>query len=610
MANTIIKDNKLFINSNYIKVYPSAYRAAQNATTDGSTVAEGSVNIFDIESNLNTEYNLTHNGGFAGIPAYVVSQTEFKKLTVVIEGYRFEINLEAVNNNILSTVDFVNTLFGTITDTKYRTLNIVLKQSALISNTNTWILKNNFDATSSILDSAGSDESYYFGGCYFTENNNVTENYRVVTENEITFSFDIFRGTELIQNNTIPNIQKFGNTTSSKNKENIKLFLLGTESQADRLDTYSNNKVYIQNNKVFSNNNEVLTAEGASSNQVIIYNGNSATWTDLDDILVGKATCDGAGDNIVNTYATKAGLTEALDRIASTGSSAAAVATALESHKTDANAHLELDNRYAEIDHDHDGDTIYATIGGSGDNAALRNPGYFTDVTATSLSTGSGTISALKADSIAATTSIKINGTEVALSSHNHDTVYSKLDHTHDYVTEGTLDSAIDSAISELTNDISTEYLAQSSFNTEMDTIYDNLSGIASEIGNLEDTIEALDDNTVKLSPTSTQTGDISVSGTVSASTFYVTSDIRKKENITTYQPIASILDLPVKKFNFIGDDVLNIGCIAQDLQELFPELVYENTDGYLSISESKLIYPLLLEVKKLKQRVDELENR
>lgn len=137
MANTIIKDNKLFINSNYIKVYPSAYRAAQNATTDGSTVAEGSVNIFDIESNLNTEYNLTHNGGFAGIPAYIVSQTEFKKLTVVIEGYRFEINLEAVNNNILSTADFANTLFGTITDTKYRTLNIVLKQSALISNTNT-----------------------------------------------------------------------------------------------------------------------------------------------------------------------------------------------------------------------------------------------------------------------------------------------------------------------------------------------------------------------------------------------------------------------------------------------------------------------------------------
>lgn len=93
------------------------------------------------------------------------------------------------------------------------------------------------------------------------------------------------------------------------------------------------------------------------------------------------------------------------------------------------------------------------------------------------------------------------------------------------------------------------------------------------------------------------------------ANTFYATSDARKKENIVDYVPENSILDLPVKEFNFIGKEEKQIGCLAQDLQQLFPNLVKEDDEGYLSIQENKLVYLLLDEVKKLKAEVEKLKG-
>lgn len=103
--------------------------------------------------------------------------------------------------------------------------------------------------------------------------------------------------------------------------------------------------------------------------------------------------------------------------------------------------------------------------------------------------------------------------------------------------------------------------------------------------------------------------GSLSVNstGSVTAGSFYATSDRRLKENIEDYTPLKSILDLPIKSFNFKGTKQKQIGCIAQDLQKICPEIVNENSDGYLSIQENKLVYLLLGEVKKLKAELDGL---
>jgi hypothetical protein len=114
------------------------------------------------------------------------------------------------------------------------------------------------------------------------------------------------------------------------------------------------------------------------------------------------------------------------------------------------------------------------------------------------------------------------------------------------------------------------------------------------------------------LTLTDETTGDslvsINTSG-IKAPSFNATSDARLKEN---FQPLTlekSILDLPTYKFDFINGAKNQIGCKAQDLQEICPEIVSEGDDGMLSIQESKIVYLLLDEIKKLREEVDELKR-
>ena len=104
--------------------------------------------------------------------------------------------------------------------------------------------------------------------------------------------------------------------------------------------------------------------------------------------------------------------------------------------------------------------------------------------------------------------------------------------------------------------------------------------------------------------------GKIYAGGQIQAPSFYATSDARLKENLTEYKPKKSILGLSVYKYDFINGQKDNIGCLAQELREICPEIVHEGADGYLSIEENKLIYLLIDEVKQLKADIKELKNK
>ena len=101
-------------------------------------------------------------------------------------------------------------------------------------------------------------------------------------------------------------------------------------------------------------------------------------------------------------------------------------------------------------------------------------------------------------------------------------------------------------------------------------------------------------------------------SGRITAQTFNALSDARRKENFQLLKLNGkSILDLPVYKFDFKDGSLKNqIGCKAQDLQEICPEIVSENSDGFLTIQESKIVYLLLEEVKQLKAEIEALKNK
>ncbi|HCY73081.1 MAG TPA: hypothetical protein DHU75_02860 [Rikenellaceae bacterium] len=91
----------------------------------------------------------------------------------------------------------------------------------------------------------------------------------------------------------------------------------------------------------------------------------------------------------------------------------------------------------------------------------------------------------------------------------------------------------------------------------------------------------------------------------------YTSSDERFKENIKPYEPTVSVLDLSVKEFNYKVSKIKSVGVIAQEVQKLFPDAVSaDEKTGYLSVDDRSLMYMLMAEVKKLRDRVDELEGK
>lgn len=97
--------------------------------------------------------------------------------------------------------------------------------------------------------------------------------------------------------------------------------------------------------------------------------------------------------------------------------------------------------------------------------------------------------------------------------------------------------------------------------------------------------------------------------GTITAKTFNATSDARLKENLSMFKYEKSILDLPTYEYNFKGQEQRTIGVLAQDLLQLYPNLVHLDKDGFYSIEENKIIYLLKEEVRKLKEEITKLKE-
>ena len=93
--------------------------------------------------------------------------------------------------------------------------------------------------------------------------------------------------------------------------------------------------------------------------------------------------------------------------------------------------------------------------------------------------------------------------------------------------------------------------------------------------------------------------------GLLNATEFNSLSDERFKTNINNIQD-TSILDLlnPVT-FNWKDSGKYSYGLIAQEVQKIMPELVYENSEGVLSLSYTQLIPLLIKEIQNLKKKIN-----
>ncbi len=115
-------------------------------------------------------------------------------------------------------------------------------------------------------------------------------------------------------------------------------------------------------------------------------------------------------------------------------------------------------------------------------------------------------------------------------------------------------------------------------------------------------------------------TGALTVTGAITATgdiTAYYSSDARLKDNL---QPITDALtkvktlDGVTFNWNNLAEDkeldVREAGVIAQQVQNILPEVVTQRDNGYLAVRYEKLV-PLLIEaIKELNAKVEQLEKK
>jgi hypothetical protein len=92
-----------------------------------------------------------------------------------------------------------------------------------------------------------------------------------------------------------------------------------------------------------------------------------------------------------------------------------------------------------------------------------------------------------------------------------------------------------------------------------------------------------------------------------SQATFFTTSDSRLKENIVDLpSQLANIMALRPVEFDYKASKGHQIGFIAQEVQEIYPDLISQNADGYLSLSGlDKNASRLIKAIQELKAIVD-----
>lgn len=136
--------------------------------------------------------------------------------------------------------------------------------------------------------------------------------------------------------------------------------------------------------------------------------------------------------------------------------------------------------------------------------------------------------------------------------------------------------------------------------------------------------------------------GNVHTTGTLTANAFTTLSDYRVKRNIqsvtTNNSPLDNLMDMNVVQYNYIdvesaiaaasdapdtatvissplsaeatiNKDDIHYGLIAQELQEIYPNLVKEGRGGYLTINYIEIVPLLISSIQELKAEVDVLKG-
>jgi len=130
---------------------------------------------------------------------------------------------------------------------------------------------------------------------------------------------------------------------------------------------------------------------------------------------------------------------------------------------------------------------------------------------------------------------------------------------------------------------------------------------------NLGNSIKSSAEAAARASASAVKNAASSVHNAVKSAASYISSDINlKKDIIPLKDPLNKIIRLNGNTYNWKRDSEAHesrIGLIAQEVEEVFPEVVSTNEEGYKCISYGHLVAPLVEAIKEQQAQIQTLEE-
>jgi hypothetical protein len=135
-------------------------------------------------------------------------------------------------------------------------------------------------------------------------------------------------------------------------------------------------------------------------------------------------------------------------------------------------------------------------------------------------------------------------------------------------------------------------------------------AGYSSAGHNSQGTIRHLG-NVRLITENSTQNGSLIADGDVTARNLSQSSDQRLKKNISTIDHgLDKVKALRGVNYTLLRDSTDQVGLIAQEVEQIVPEVVSQDLEGMKSVNYGALVGVLIEAVKELSQKVEDLESK
>lgn len=105
--------------------------------------------------------------------------------------------------------------------------------------------------------------------------------------------------------------------------------------------------------------------------------------------------------------------------------------------------------------------------------------------------------------------------------------------------------------------------------------------------------------------------GDTNIIGTLTANNVSATSDARMKKDVEQVgDALATILKIRGVNFKWNKDDKPSIGVIAQEVEKYFPDLVFKDEKGFLSVNYNGLIAVMIEALREQNEQVLQMQKQ